>query len=140
MVRTTRNLKTTTEEAGLLLAAEKFANGAKTWATIQKVTSSRDAFVSVQKDPEAFFAAQGAKLPKGLMLEVFAHPPRQLPGPDWTPFVIELSACRTFWVRVCDDSTPPKCEFRQETVCFGIRVRPRFPPMGPIPPIAKGAV
>lgn len=139
MATSTRASQSESAVSGLRLAAEKFAAGPKVWAAIQKATSGPDAFASAQRGPEAFFAAQGAKLPKGLMLEVFTHPQRQLPGPDWTPFVIELFACRTFWVRVCDDSEPPKCEFRQEAVCFGFRVRPRFPAVGPIPPRARRA-
>lgn len=123
----------------LRLAAEQFASGPAMWAAIQKATSSHDAFTSVQKNPEAFFAEHGAKLPEGLMVEVFAHQPRQLPAPDWTPFVLELTNCRTVWGRECDDSNfdnkPPRCEYKEETVCFGIRIRPRFPRVGPFPPI-----
>lgn len=135
MATKTRKSKRTPAAVSLRRRAERLAAGTRTWAAIQEATSSRELLVSARRNPESFFAARGVKLPKGLMLEGFAHPPRHLPGPDWTPFVIELSACRTFWVRVCDDSEPPKCEFRQETVCFGLRIRPRFPWVGPIPPI-----
>ena len=131
--------KSEPREDRLRLAADKFVAAPKVWACMQKATADADAFARAQKDPEAFFAAQGAKVPKGLMLEAFVHPPRQLPGPDWTPFFIELSACRSWWVRVCDDSEPPKCEFRQESVCFGFRIRPRFLPWGPVPPLRQFA-
>jgi hypothetical protein len=67
----TRTSKSESAESGLRFAAEKFAAGAKVWATIQKATSGPDAFASAQRNPEALFAAQGAKLPKSLMLEVF---------------------------------------------------------------------
>ena len=114
-------------ELELRAAAEKFAASNKVWAAIQKATTSREAFDAAERNPEVLFASEGAKLPKGLALEVFSHPPRQLPGPDWFPFVLEFHSCRNFWVRECDDSSPPRCTFKEQTICFGFRVRPRFP-------------
>ncbi len=115
------------DELELRAVAEKFASSNKAWAAIQKATASHDAYAAAEKNPDAFFASQGAKLPKGLALEIFRHPPRQIPEPDWFPFVLEFHSCRTFWVRECDDSSPPKCTFREQTICFGFRIRPRFP-------------
>ena len=115
------------ERSELRIAAEKFASSNKVWAAIQNATISREAFAIAEKNPEAFFASHGAKLPKGLALDIFSHPPRQLPSPDWFPFVLEFHSCRTFWVRECDDSSPPRCTFKQQTISFGFQVRPRIP-------------
>ncbi len=115
------------ESAELRIAAEKFASSNKVWAAIQNAIINRETFATAEKDPEAFFALHGAKLPKGLALDIFSLPPRQLPSPDWFPFVLEFHSCRTFWVRECDDSSPPRCTFKQQTICFGFQVRPRIP-------------
>jgi len=114
-------------EVKLRSTAEKFVSSNKTWSAIQAATASRESFAKAEKDPQAFFASHGAKLPKGLTIEVFAHRPRSMPGPDWIPFILELHSCRTFWVRECDDSSPPKCAFKEQSICFGFRVRPRVP-------------
>jgi hypothetical protein len=86
--------------------------------------------------PEAFLRRNDIVLPDGLGLDLFEHPPRYLPFPDWTPFVIELSMCRTYWVLECDDSPPKigdprKCELKERQVCLGIRIYPRPWPRGP---------
>lgn len=46
MTTSTRTSKSESAESGLRFAAEKFAAGAKVWATIQKATSGPDAFAS----------------------------------------------------------------------------------------------
>ena len=86
-------------------------------------------------NPDAFLRKAGLRLPEGLGFELFEHPPRFFPVPDWVPWILELTSCRTYWVEECDD-TPTvsglrKCELRQEEVCFGFRIYPRPWPRGP---------
>lgn len=73
-------------------------------------------------DPMAFLASRGIKIPQGLTVDFFERPPRYLPFPDWTPFVFEFTNCRTYWVRECDDSIPPKCLPKEAAICFGFRL------------------
>jgi hypothetical protein len=111
----------------LRAAAETFVTSIEASVAIQKVATSRQAFAAAQKDPEGFFASHGARLPPGLALELFKHPPR-LPRPELSPFILEFYNCRTIWVRERDDtSVSGRCTFREQTICFGWRVRPRFP-------------
>ena len=111
--------------------AEKFATGARTIAAVQATLSTPEGLRSAMKDPTAFFAAHGVKIPSSLEVEVFDREPRTLPGPEWFPFVLEFFSCRTFWVRECDDSVPPLCRWREQSVCFGLRIYPKsFPRLG----------
>lgn len=84
------------------------------------------------RDPMAFLHSQGITVPGGLTVEFFKRPPRYLPPPDWTPFIFELINCRTYWLRECDDSEPPKCKFGEVEICFGFRVYPNPVQPGPV--------
>jgi hypothetical protein len=75
-------------------------------------------------DPMNFLRTLNIPVPKELTLEFFERPPRYLPFPDWTPFLFELTNCHTYWLRECDNSEPPKCEFKEVEVCFGFRIYP----------------
>lgn len=108
--------------------AERFARSPKVLAAIQDVLATPEKLLPATKDPVAFFASHGVKIPKALEVQLFAKEPRSLPGPEWFPFVLEFFNCRTFWVAECDDQAPPLCRWREESVCFGLRVLPRFIP------------
>jgi hypothetical protein len=108
--------------------AERFARSPRVSAAIQAVLASPEKLPRATKDPVAFFASYGVKIPKTLEVELFTKEPRSLPGPEWFPFVLEFFNCRTFWVAECDNQVPPLCRWREETVCFGLRVLPRFIP------------
>jgi hypothetical protein len=87
------------------------------------------------KDPEGFLSEAGLKLPEGLGFDLFDHPPRFMPFPDWFPWLIELTSCRTVYVRECDD-TPGigglrNCKFEERQLCLGFRIYPRPWPRGP---------
>jgi hypothetical protein len=89
----------------------------------------------LRKDPSEALAAAGVKLPRGFEIKFGPQPratPPKLPGrpgPDWFPFSIRLTRCRTVWV--LDRSvTPPK--WKQETVCFGFEIIRHQVPGGPI--------
>jgi hypothetical protein len=113
--------------------AASFAASPRTQAAMHVALTDRKAGLKALQNPIAFFASNGAKIPPGFTIEVFERPPRSLPGPDWFPFVLEFFNCRTYWVRVCDDSTPPRCTWQEESVCLGFRLRPQF-----LPPRAAG--
>lgn len=108
--------------------AARFARSPKVVAAIQAVLASPETLLPAMKDPVAFFASHGVKIPKTLEVQLFDKEPRSLPGPEWFPFVLEFFNCRTFWVAECDDQTPPLCRWREQSVCFGLRVLPRFIP------------
>ena len=86
--------------------------------------------------PLVLLRKAGLSLPEGLAFELFEHPPRYLPFPDWTPFVIELSLCRTVWVVECEDSPGVegevrKCKLTEQQLCLGFRIVARPWPRGP---------
>ena len=83
-------------------------------------------------DPSGLLDSREMKIPGGITVEFFEHPPRYLPFPDWTPFVFEFTNCRTYWIRECDDSTPPICLPKEESVCFGFRLYPNLVQPGPV--------
>jgi len=87
-------------------------------------------------NPEALLRKAGLSLPEGLAFDLFEHSPRYLPFPEWTPFVIELTMCRIYWVLECEDSPPAtgrlrKCELKERELCLGFRIYPRPWPRGP---------
>jgi hypothetical protein len=86
--------------------------------------------------PLVLLRKAGLSLPDGLAFELFEHPPRYLPFPDWAPFVIELTQCRTVWVLECEDTPSAegevrKCKLSEEELCLGFRIFPRPWPRGP---------
>lgn len=54
--------------------------------------------------PMTLLQRAGLSLPDGLGFDLFEHSPHYLPFPEWTPFVLELTACRRYWVHECEDS------------------------------------
>lgn len=85
----------------------------------------------LRRDPGPALADAGVKFPRGLQIK-FSPQPRVTggrPGPDWFPFSIRFTRCRTVWVADPDDDPPiPK----QQTVCFGFEIVRERPPGGPI--------
>jgi hypothetical protein len=114
--------------ADLRERAEQFAAHPRTLAALRSILVAPERLWPAMKDPTAFFASHGVKIPPSLQVELFVREPRTLPSPDWFPFVLEFFNCRSFWVHQCDDSIPPRCQWRQESVCFGFRVYPRLTP------------
>jgi hypothetical protein len=71
-------------------------------------------------------AERGIEIPDGL--DVLPWGPGQtigMPGPDWQPFEIRLTRCRTVWIRDKDG------KLKSETVCLGIEIVPNQIPGGP---------
>ena len=127
-----KGIKRAGEPIALRAAAERFMANPRTLAAIQRLGTDRKILAAAERNPAAFFSSRGAKVPPGLEVELFGHPGKVLPPPDWFPFIIEFYNCRTYYVRKCRiNVSPPLCQWVQETVCFGIRVIPRY-----LPPIA----
>ncbi|MGD9712359.1 MAG: hypothetical protein AB7V46_09870 [Thermomicrobiales bacterium] len=70
-------------------------------------------------------AGQGLELPEGLQVIPLGFEGK--PGPDFIPWTIRLTNCRTFYV-----SDEPGEKPREHTVCFGIEILPTRIPGGPI--------
>lgn len=78
-------------------------------------------------DSRAFLRSLNISIPDGLTLEFFNRPPRYLPFPEWTPFIIELNNCRTIWKMECEEiGGERKCLPKEHTVCFGFRIYPNL--------------
>jgi len=119
---------------GMRRKAEQFAADARTQSAMQDALGNRRAAAEAIEDPIAFLSGRGATLPDGLTIEAFDRTPRTIPGPDFVPFLIELVNCRTYWVRECQDTVDGvKCTWKEQAVCFGIRILPRFLPPFPVP-------
>jgi len=116
--------------------AESLARQPRLLESMERACHDAKFRASAIADPRQFLLGNGLELPPGLALDLFEQPPRFLPFPDWTPFVIELTQCRTFWVIECDDSPPKigeqrKCTLKEQRVCFGFRIYPQPWPRGP---------
>lgn len=116
--------------------ADAFASQPVLAETIYQACSDPKRRSAALENPEVLLSNAGLAIPAGLAFNLFVHPPRFMPFPDWTPFVIELTMCRSYWVLECDD-TPAgtgqlrKCEMKQSELCLGFRVYPRPWPRGP---------
>ena len=132
------NLHTDTKRARRLRkAADEFASRPELVEGISAACLDPNRHAAALANPEAFLRKAGLPLPEGLAFDLFEHSPRYLPFPEWTPFMVELTMCRTYWVLECDDSPPAagqlrKCELKEREVCLGFRVYARPWPRGPI--------
>ena len=64
-------------------------------------------------------------MPDGLAFDLFAHTPRSMPFPDWTPWVIELTYCKRIYRIECDEvqkvGEQRKCRLVEREFCLGWR-------------------
>jgi hypothetical protein len=116
--------------------AEAFVSQSELAEAIGWATLDPKRHAAALAKPTTLLQRAGLSLPDGLAFDLFEHSPRYLPFPDWTPFVLELTACRTYWVLECEDSPPAvgklrKCEWKERELCLGFRVYPRPWPRGP---------
>ena len=81
-------------------------------------------------DPASWLAAQGLEVPEGFSAVItkeisFPEPVDPvdigMPGPDWLPYHIEFTNCRTYWIPVRDEQGK-LIKYSKETVCFGIEI------------------
>ena len=92
----------------------------------------RDLRTKLLRDPMEVLRSRGMDIPPEFVIEFFEPPSRDLPISDWVPFILELTTCRTVWVRECDDGVPRKCTLNSETLCLGVRLYPNVTQPGPI--------
>jgi hypothetical protein len=91
-----------------------------------------DLRAKVLSDPMDLLRSRELDIPPELTIEFFEPPSRDLPISDWVPFIVELTTCRTVWVRECDDGVPRTCKLKNETLCLGFRLYPNPIQPGPI--------
>ena len=92
----------------------------------------RDLRARILRDPIEPLRSREMDIPPELTIEFFEPPSRDLPISDWVPFILELTTCRTVWVRECDGGAPRKCTLKNETLCLGFRLYPNPIQPGPI--------
>ncbi len=112
-----------------LSAADRFASDARVAALLEQLVAKPSLQKQALARPESFLKRQGIDLPPGLTVQFGPQLKSKLarPTPDWFPFSIRLTRCRTVWIR-----DPVTQRLRQETVCFGIEITPSPVPGGPI--------
>src|SRR5918994_5250832 len=79
--------------------------------------------VRFEERPAETLAEFGIELPDGLNLVPLGTGWLGKPGPDFTPFEIRFSRCRTVVVR-----DPETKRLKTETVCFGFQIVPKLLP------------
>jgi hypothetical protein len=95
-------------------------------ATIE-VASNEEAWIEANDDPGRYLEQRGIAVPEGLTVRALPWPGFGKPSPDWHPFAVRLTMCKTVWVRDPDSGV-----LRQEQVCRGFEVIPNPLPGGPI--------
>jgi hypothetical protein len=106
------------------LAADAAA-GMPMLTALGDVARDEDLWEQANQDTGAFLAERGVKMPIDVTVRPIPWPGFGKPGPEWEPFTIRLTMCRTVWVRSMDG------RYRQEEVCRGFEIVPRQVPGGP---------
>jgi hypothetical protein len=83
--------------------------------------------VRFEEQPAETLAEFGIEVPDELDLVPLGTGWLGKPGPDFTPFEIRFSRCKTIVVR-----DPETGRLKTETVCFGFEIVAKIPPGGPI--------
>ena len=118
--------------AKLRETAEALSRDPKLIDLCRHASRDRDLRARILRDPIELLRSREMDIPPELTIEFFEPPSRDLPISDWVPFILELTTCRTVWVRECDDSVPRKCTLNSETLCLGVRLYPNPTQPGPI--------
>jgi hypothetical protein len=114
-----------TEE--LLAQAEAFADTEEVTRFAVVCLQDPELNVRLQERPTETLAEFGIQVPKGLDVLPLGTGSIGKPGPDFVPFEIRFSRCKTVVVR--DDKTG---RLTTETVCFGFEIVPTVIRGGPI--------
>jgi len=116
--------------------AERFVNQPELVQAIAAASVDAKRHAEAIESPEDFMRRAGLKLPDGLAFDLFAHTPRSLPFPDWTPWVIELSNCKRIYRIECEPvqevGKQRKCKLVEREFCLGWRIYPSPWPRGPV--------
>jgi hypothetical protein len=113
---------------GLLEQAEKFSRSGRVAKLAVALWRDPELGARFDESPEKVLEEFDVKVPEGLRVVPLGFGELGKPGPDWVPFQIRLTNCRTVYVR--DDEPPHK--LREETVCFGFEIIPNRIPGGPL--------
>src|SRR5690348_8581496 len=70
----------------------------------------------ILSDPIELLRSRETDIPRELTIEFIDPPSGDLPISECVPFILELTPCRTVWVRECDDGVPRKCTLNSETL------------------------
>src|SRR5262249_40611647 len=77
---------------------------------------NRDLRAEALRGPMDLLRSRGINISPEFTIEFFEPPAEDLPVSDWIPFFLELTNCRTLWVRDCDDSSPPLCRLKRGNI------------------------
>lgn len=86
----------------------------------------RDIRAKILGDPMELLRSREMDIPPEFTIEFFEPPSRDLPISDGVPFILELTTCRTVWVREYDNAVPRTCTLKNETLCLGFRLYPNL--------------
>lgn len=111
----------------LLQRAEAFADTDELNQFVTAIWRDPELSARFGERPRETLAEFGIKPPRGLDVVVLGTGWTGKPGPDFVPFEIRFSRCRTVVVR--DDTTG---RLHTEEVCFGIEIVPTKVPGGPL--------
>ena len=111
----------------LLQRAEAFADTEELHQFVSSIWHDLELAMRFEERPRETLAELGIKIPKGLDVAPLGTGWGGKPGPDFTPFEIRFSRCRTIVVR-----DPKTGRYHTEEVCFGIEIVPAKVPGGPI--------
>ena len=117
------------ERDPLLDAAEKLAGSEAFGALVARLPADERLRRQAEKDPAGLLREHGLELPDELGVRFTSRTDLKAvrPTPDWMPFTLVLTNCRTYWVSD-EPGEPPK----QQTVCWGFELLPNPLPGGPI--------
>ena len=102
--------------AKLRETAEALSRDPKLIDLCRHASRDRGLRARILRDPIELLRSREMDIPPELTIEFFEPPSRDLPISDWVPFILELTTCRTVWVRECDDGVPRKCTLNSETL------------------------
>ena len=107
-----------------------FARNEGVQTSMARLMDTPEEWDQAMTDPAAWLQAQGLEVPEGLSAaitkEITISKPLDpgtlgMPGPDWFPYEIRFTNCRTFLVET-KDNEGKITGYHIETVCFGMEI------------------
>ena len=93
-------------------------------AAVSRLLSDDQLARDLTEKPGSIPDALGIRVPDGLDVRVVGF---GKPVPDWVPFTIRMTGCRSYWVRRKGE----KGGYEQVEICRGIEIVPNPVPGGP---------
>jgi hypothetical protein len=106
--------------------ALRLADQAELWRVTAELGVDLSAWEAARSDPRSFLESRGIRIPDGITVRPLPKPQFGMPAPDWEPFTLRLTNCRT--IVYIDDSGKKTTE----EVCLGWEIIPHPLPGGPI--------